>query len=229
MPVDPSEARLHLLWTDEIHPDCVVIAPPIPAALPVPSAFTITTRSSTPIQRLLMKLCMGLELEPVERAYLDRLQASDRYRSDPDPEVILLCLGRRSGKTDMLTRMGELMLSDGSVAAYSAYPYTRDMLRRAGIDAHAWSSRTMDVGRADVVLFDEVGAMANWSDHLRGDSGQKVCMYSYTGTPIHVPASVRLMAISLDTESVRPGIGVSDSEEFYPPALSDVLDHQFRE
>ena len=248
MPVDPIEARLHLLWHDELHPDVKtegfedhVRWAPRDYPRPMASAFQAITADLTAHQRFLMKLALRMSLSVEETFMLQSLYGDGRYRSDPNPRLILFCLGRRSGKTEMLLRMARLLDTTNTVAFFTHTAQNAQVLRRlrmSPVEPQAWGRDPwVTRQRADVLLFDEIRLMNGWEQALsRMQFNYIVAFYSYSAGPLRVPSNIPTMAVSVDSSYLRPDEPVliqpswseAHIQEFYPPPLSDILDHEFR-
>jgi len=199
MSITPLEARLHLLWYNELHPefevtkygfeDCLRWAPR-PYTPTACSYFRNMTSSFNTMQRFLMKLAMRMPPTNVEAHTLQELYEQGRFMSDEDPRLAVFCLGRRSGKTHMLLRVAEVFTALNRVTlftptarqAMNLYPYISPGGRGTPVDIQGWNMLNCPGISTDILFFDEFGLMRNWSQSI-GDMrfNHAVALSSYEG------------------------------------------------
>lgn len=245
------EARLHLLLFDEILPNITNVTEarhPFglwnPCQYPPNILETLRTVSQGlyPVQQTLLKVALQMLIDPEEAELLQSLRSEDRFKMDPNPKLLLFCLGRRSGKTVMLTRLARLFRALGGVAVYTINePQATYVRRDCDADVLPLNNIRRRLGRPfETQMFDEVVpdemALINTQ---RSSRSIGFYTWDYMSGPLIIPDTIPTLALNLDTPAINPELASSRyidvrirenaryRDEFYPPPVDHTIIHNF--
>jgi len=245
------EARLHLLLFDEILPNITNVTEaghpfglwnPYPYPPNILEMLRAVSQGLYPVQRTLLKVALQMLIDPEEAILLQSLRSEGRLRMDPNPKLLLFCLGRRSGKTVMLTRLARLLGALGGVAVCAFNESQASDLRRdcnAEVfpinNIRSRQDRSFETQMFDEVMPDEIAL----NNTQRSSRSIGFYTYDYMSGPLIVPDSIPTLALNLDTRTINPELvnsrfidvrireNARSRDEFYPPPVDHTIIHNF--
>ena len=215
-----------MLLRDEPHPDLLVEpSPKLRDWTPELENYMWRYLGWHPIQRTLIRVCLGVDPGPEGEEVLRSLQQEDRYFSDPDPTVFILCMGRRSGKTTILQGIADTLAhiyraSDGD----SRFAIDHYQLRGVGPRTSYSTFRNHNI-----IVDERLEIPDLWSSISSGDGRRYIV--AHTPRPsvepfTALPRTVRRAVFSISTSQIFPGRSFHpgvDPTEFVVPRVDEIL------
>jgi hypothetical protein len=249
--ISNHEAKLYFILNHEIHPDVIKhkknqiknlesllhYTPKLYPAI-IDQAIEDFAIGSE-LQKLLIKIAIKYPLDLDDITYLSKLKGQDRYRSDPNPKLYLFCLGRRGGKTTMVTQIARILSTVERADYFSGTVKQLDVIRDLKCDNFHGSTLKSDNFRRcrNTILIDEFFTCEKlFHDSLQiSNSGHIIVFLSYYDKKIIIPDNIPSCVISMSTPDLTPTIGsqmihnmsVHHTQEYYPPSIDNLITHKW--